>query len=117
MSKQSQGALPSVERVVFQSRKPVVVALTGGWGEGKTHFWKEVVIPSRPGKRPGYVSVFGAESLAVIRERVAMAGSHLSDLAENGKVPDWLQKFSKPVGAGVRNAINFWPRRDGLERR
>ena len=80
MSKQSQDALASVERVVFQSSKPVVVALTGGWGEGKTHFWKEVVVPSHPGKRPGYVSVFGAESLAVIREHVAMAGSHLSDL-------------------------------------
>lgn len=114
MSKQSQDALAAVERIVFQSSKPVVVALTGGWGEGKTHFWKEVVIPSHSGKRPGYVSVFGAESLAVIRERVAMAGSHLSDLAESGKVPEWLQKFSAPVASGVRKAANFWGAKIGI---
>lgn len=111
MSKQSQDALASLERIVFQSSKPVVVALTGGWGEGKTHFWKEVVVPSHSGKRPGYVSVFGAESLAVIRERVAMAGSHLSDLAESGIVPDWLQKISGPVASGVRKAANVWAQR------
>jgi tRNA A37 threonylcarbamoyladenosine biosynthesis protein TsaE len=43
MSKQRQDALAAVERIVFQLTKPVVVALTGGWGEGKTHFWNEVV--------------------------------------------------------------------------
>ena len=114
MSKQSQDALASVERVVFQSSKPVVVALTGGWGEGKTHFWKEVVVPSHPGKRPGYVSVFGAESLAVIRERVAMAGSHLSDLAESGIVPEWLQKISGPVASGARKAATYWGAKFGV---
>ena len=30
MSKQSQDALAAIERVVFQSDKPIVVALTGG---------------------------------------------------------------------------------------
>ena len=114
MSKQSQDALASVERVVFQSSKPVVVALTGGWGEGKTHFWKEVVVPSHQGKRPGYVSVFGAESLAVIRERVAMAGSHLSDLAESGIVPEWLQKISGPVASGARKAATYWGAKFGV---
>jgi hypothetical protein len=114
MSKQSQDALASVERVVFQSSKPVVVALTGGWGEGKTHFWKEVVVPSHLGKRPGYVSVFGAESLAVIREHVAMAGSHLSDLAESGIVPEWLQKISGPVASGARKAATYWGAKFGV---
>jgi len=73
MSKQSQEALASIERIVFQSNKAVVVALTGGWGEGKTHFWKELVVPRHSSEKPGYVSVFGAESLAVIRERVVLA--------------------------------------------
>jgi tRNA A37 threonylcarbamoyladenosine biosynthesis protein TsaE len=40
MSEQSQDARPAIERIVFQSNKPVVVALTGGWGEGKTHFYR-----------------------------------------------------------------------------
>jgi hypothetical protein len=114
MSKQSQDALAAIERIVFQSNKPVVVALTGGWGEGKTHFWREVVVPAHKGAKPGYVSVFGAESLAVIRERVAMAGSHLSDLAESGIVPEWLQKISGPVASGVRKAANFWGAKVGV---
>jgi len=57
MSKQSQDALAAIERFVFQSDKPIVVALTGGWGEGKTYFWKEVVIPNHKDTKPGYVSV------------------------------------------------------------
>jgi hypothetical protein len=114
MSKQSEDALASVERIVFHSSEPVVVALTGGWGEGKTYFWKTAVIPRHQHKKPGYVSVFGAESLADIRERVALAASHLSDLAESGKVPQWMQKLSGPVGAGVRKAINHWGEKIGV---
>jgi hypothetical protein len=114
VSKQSEDALASVERIVFQSSEPVVVALTGGWGEGKTYFWKKVVVARHPHKSPGYVSVFGAESLAVIRERVALAASHLSDLADSGKVPEWLQKVSGPVGSGVRSAIKFWGGKIGV---
>ena len=67
MNKQSQDALASVERIVFQCSNPVVVALTGGWGEGKTHFWKEVVVPSHLGKRPGYVLSIGTVTGEVLR--------------------------------------------------
>lgn len=73
MSKQSDDALHAIERIVFKSLDPVVVALTGGWGEGKTFFWKEVIVPAHADTKPGYISVFGAESLAVIRERICLA--------------------------------------------
>jgi hypothetical protein len=114
MSQQSKDALASVERIVFQSTEPVVVALTAGWGEGKTYFWKQDVIPKHLRKKPGYVSVFGAESLAVIRERVAMAASHLSDLAEGGKVPNWIKRLSGPAGVAVRDVGKFFGSKIGL---
>ena len=113
MGTQSQDALASVERIVFQSNKPVVVALTGGWGEGKTHFWKEVVIPSHPGDRAGYVSVFGAESLAVIRERVAVASIGLSKLASTESGPKWSRTVSSAFTT-VRGALNSYAAKFGI---
>jgi hypothetical protein len=93
MSKQSQDALAAIERIVFRSSKPIVVALiTGGRGEGKTHFWREVVVSSHSGEKPGYVSVFGAEFLAVIRERAVFASiGGLSKLANAESGPKWLR--------------------------
>ncbi len=113
MSKQSKDALASVERIVFQSSKPVVVALTGGWGEGKTHFWKEVVVPSHSGKKPGYVSVFGAESLAVIRERAVVASIGLSKFAsaESGQK---LFRAVNSVFAAARGAWNSYGSKFGV---
>ena|SRR5271154_5894991 len=102
MSKQSQDALAAIERFVFQSDKPIVVALTGGWGEGKTYFWKEVVIPNHKDTKPGYVSVFGAESLAMIRERVAFSSAHLADFAKSGIIPEWMKKIGGPIVASSR---------------
>jgi hypothetical protein len=104
MSKQSKDALASIERIVFQSDKPVVVALTGGWGEGKTYFWKNVVARGHSTPKLGYVSVFGAESLAVIRERVVVASIGLSKLedAESGR------RWSRAVTAAFATARGAW---------
>lgn len=113
MGTQSQDALASVERIVFQSSKPVVVALTGGWGEGKTHFWKEVVIPSHQRNRAGYVSVFGAESLAVIRERVAVASIGLSKFASTESGPKWSRTVSSAFTT-ARGALNSYAAKFGI---
>jgi hypothetical protein len=77
-------AREAVRRTVFEATDPVVVALTGGWGEGKTYFWKEVILrdhitreasipEDQRQKEPGYISVFGAASIAEIRERIVLA--------------------------------------------
>src|ERR1700723_2581641 len=70
--------------------------------------------PQPPGQKARLRFSFGAESLAVIRERVAMAGSHLSDLAESGIVPEWLQKISGPVASGARKAATYWGAKFGV---
>lgn len=106
--------MAAIERVIFKGSAPVVVALTGGWGEGKTYFWKEEVVPKHGDRRPGYVSVFGADSLAAIRERVALVSSRLPELAESGVIPDWLQKVGGPLASGVRQAAKFWGGKIGV---
>jgi|GEM_PF-4296615 len=113
MSKQSEDALASVKRIVFQSSEPVVVALTGGWGEGKTYFWKEVVIPSQAGRKPGYVSVFGAESLAVIRERVVVASIGLLKVTGADSQRKWLRTV-KSLFATARGAWNSYGSKFGV---
>lgn len=52
---------------------PKVVLLSGGWGSGKTHQWKEAMArANKAGNRPkyAYVSLFGLASLAEARKRI-----------------------------------------------
>jgi len=37
---------------VFGSGDPIVVAIKGGWGEGKTYFWKKSVVVQHGAKKP-----------------------------------------------------------------
>lgn len=51
-----------------------VLLLTGGWGAGKTHQWKQALQrAAATGNRPryAYVSLFGLTTLAEVRRRVA----------------------------------------------
>ena len=59
---------------LLKSERAKVLLLTGGWGAGKTHQWKQAlqraaVAGTRP--RYAYVSLFGLTSLAEVRKRVA----------------------------------------------
>ena len=53
---------------------PKVVFLTGGWGEGKTHQWRLALREALAQPKPpmfAYVSLFGVNSLADARRRLA----------------------------------------------
>jgi len=53
---------------------PKVVFLTGGWGEGKTHQWRLALKEALAQPKPpmfAYVSLFGVNSLADARRRLA----------------------------------------------
>jgi hypothetical protein len=53
---------------------PKVVYLTGGWGEGKTHQWRIALKEAQAQAKPpnfAYVSLFGINSLADARRRLA----------------------------------------------
>src|SRR5262245_45873820 len=82
----------SLERLL-DSDRPIVVALKGGWGEGKTFFWRESIQKHR--SKVSYVSLFGAASILEIRERVLLASMPLpssgSDKGRFRPVVDFLQ--------------------------
>lgn len=59
---------------LFSGEQPKILILTGGWGTGKTHQWKQALQRSaKAGQwtRYTYVSLFGLTSLAEVRKRVA----------------------------------------------
>lgn len=59
---------------LLKSERAKVLLLTGGWGAGKTHQWKQALRrAAAAGNRPryAYVSLFGLTSLAEVRRRVA----------------------------------------------
>lgn len=59
---------------LLKSERAKVLLLTGGWGAGKTHQWKQALQrATAAGNRPryAYVSLFGLNSLAEVRRHVA----------------------------------------------
>jgi len=59
---------------LLKSEQAKVLLLTGGWGAGKTHQWKQALqragtVGNQP--RYAYVSLFGLTSLAEVRKRIA----------------------------------------------
>jgi hypothetical protein len=59
---------------LLRSERAKVLLLTGGWGAGKTHQWKQALqraaaVGNQP--RYAYISLFGLTSLAEVRKRVA----------------------------------------------
>lgn len=69
---------------ILDEPNPLVLALKGGWGEGKTYFWKNFVTTGRHAPRIGYVSLFGLESIADLRTRVLLTSPRLIALASDG---------------------------------
>lgn len=72
----------TIDRYLFKDSEPIVLAITGGWGEGKTHFWKNHILPKHEEFRPGYISVFGADSLSTVRERVLVTAGETLDVRD-----------------------------------
>lgn len=59
---------------LLKEERAKVLLLTGGWGAGKTHQWKQALQrAAATGNRPryAYVSLFGLASLAEVRKRVS----------------------------------------------
>src|SRR5262245_1930024 len=115
MGKESDAALETLDRVVFKGARPIVVAFTAGWGEGKTYFWKNSVVPQYRASKPGYISVFGAESLNAIRERLVLERYSL-DKPIRGESPTcgWQRVFAPPLRLMNSVSTHFVGERLGL---
>lgn len=108
----------SLERVLFQSNDPVIVSINGGWGEGKTYFWKEYISRRHSNDKVIYVSVFGSGALKEIRQRVITAiflrldklGSNL----EKNRLMGLFKRFKEHSGSLLDNALKKFGLPDGL---
>ncbi len=91
---------------------PIVVAIKGGWGAGKTYFWKNTVVRKSRGESPGYVSVFGADSMFDIRNKVVVEAMATHD-ALKGDIKSAVRKkgILRSHMAGI---VSFFTRATGL---
>jgi len=107
LSQNLKPLIAALEQFLFgNDKKPVVVAIKGGWGEGKTHFWKRDIAARCDRNQPGYVSVFGAESLSSIQRQVVAEAFRTSKLT-----PATLKtrlKSTYPFLIGSGKAFNDW---------
>jgi len=109
--------------LIFNSSDPIVIAINGRWGEGKTFFWKKVVEDNGVVGNVGYVSVFGANSVTQIRERVVFEALRHTPITTNTKLAKQLDqiwqyilsksgpfyKYLSFTGSFIKNAFKRWP--------
>lgn len=102
---------------VIMASVPSVVVLKGKWGRGKTHLWRDSLrkfagfAPDR-WNRYAYVSLFGVESLAELRDAVLANGDDWRQLVQASRPPedeapppDILQRTVARVRTGIRRAL------------
>lgn len=75
-----------------------VIALSGMWGTGKTHLWREIKEESNDDKvrKALYVSLFGLSSVDQIKRK--LIESAIPSIESHGAVLEWFKNFYK---AGV----------------
>ena len=81
---------------LVDNNNPFAIALTGEWGIGKTHLWKELRNNNEKafsGKKYAYVSLFGLDSLANLKSAIAIE-VHKS-VGANGSI--WKKDILKPT--------------------
>jgi len=88
----------ALTQLLFDSSDPIVVAMNGCWGEGKTFFWKSFIQRSGLSEEVGYVSVFGASSIRDIRERVVFEAVRHPRWVKRSW-PKWVNSVAEKVVA------------------
>jgi hypothetical protein len=104
-------------RSVITASVPTVVVLKGKWGRGKTYLWKDTLrkfapqVPER-WERSSYVSLFGVESLAELRDAVLANGDDWDEVVATSKPadpneqpPDILQRSVARVRTSISRAM------------
>ncbi|MBU6956701.1 NTPase KAP [Pseudomonas sp. CVAP len=76
-----------------------VVALSGKWGTGKSHLWREVMAASNDDKVKGalYVSLFGLTSMDQVKLKIVQSAIPNAD-----KHPSWWDNAKKSWGAASK---------------
>lgn len=102
----------------FSNDIPEVLAISGKWGVGKTHFWNDTLKAANAAKkiilpRYAYISLFGISSLEKLRNEMftqiidcELIGKELTDTEtiQNSKLSS-LKSFSKRLGGQTVSLI------------
>ena len=91
----------AIEDTLFQfasGESAGAIVLRGRWGVGKTHFWKQRIVPRvlksavpRRRKRYSYVSMFGIQSIEDLKAAIFQAGAEF-----DGGLPESKWRFVNP---------------------
>lgn len=110
---------------IIEQNEPVAIALTGEWGIGKTHFWKNFYERRHQdlklyAEKYAYVSLFGIDSLETLKYEIAV-NSHdtvqkkdylsgvkscFSYISQNIKLPDMESNgFTMSISQSMINSL------------
>ena len=92
--------------------EPIIVAIKGGWGEGKTYFWKKTIVADHPKHTPGYASVFGSDSLGDIRNQVVIEATTTHEQVKD-ILDDRIRKRG-PIAGSVTAIAGFIAKLKGV---
>ena len=97
----------SIDRSIFNASEPAVMVVKGGWGKGKTFFWKNNILARYDTSKHGYVSVFNADSLKSIRDSVVIEATQDRVIQDNKSVDEFKEKNSLFRKYGKEVAAKF----------
>lgn len=92
---------------LIESKAYGVIALTGGWGVGKTHLWKSLA--KEKSIRHGYASLFGVKSTDELKTRLASSKVRLDE-----KEGVELRRSWKTISAGLASALDRYSDANGV---
>lgn len=83
-----------------------VIALTGLWGIGKSHLWKDLHKTSADGKVKSaiYISIFGAKNIEEVKTRILENG-FLNDISDNKTLKVIFNTFGKGTESFLNKAF------------
>lgn len=86
-----------IKELTSETKLPGAILLNGGWGSGKTHFWKNNILPELRKTGTAYVSLFGANSSQKIKADL-MSNFALNAVGLGAKADDTFSSFTKMAG-------------------
>jgi len=91
----------AVEAYIETVATPYAIMIDGDWGCGKTHFWKQTLLPLVGEKEALYVSLFGLKSIKDIESEIFKAMSFISE-KEGGVIKGLLEKSNIEISDDVK---------------
>lgn len=81
---------------LLESNRNFCIAITGEWGVGKTHFWKNI-IEKQLGKKTVYISLFGKEHYREILEEIVLQVCEAQNkiIGKLAKIVNIVSNFAK----------------------